>query len=231
MSEKQIAMPGSHDRIIDLMTSLPRGKVLDAPGGSGALANRLKNLGFDVVCADIDAGNFQSHDEIPFASADFNRDRLPFEDGEFDYVICSNGLHRLYYPKNIVEEFARIVKPGGTMVLTWPNYTSMARRVKYLLTGSIGGSIDRANYDQTISDPAAMIRYPLTTSRMEYLLGLSGVTISRIETIGIRFYDYLLLPLSMILSLSRVLLDRHIDNHYQVVSGGTTTLCLCRRKG
>jgi len=227
---KQMSMPGSHDHIMSIMKDQPPGKLLDSPAGAGALSKRLSDIGYDVSCCDIDPGNFHFHDKFELQLADFNNDRLPYPDNCFDYIVCANGLHRLYYPNNILSEFSRVIKDDGLLILSWPNYNSMARRLRFFLTGSIGSSIDFAEYDQTITSPAAKIRFPLSTGRMEYLLNSVNVSIESTRSIGYQVYDYLLLPVSLVVfAFGSLIGNRGKDNRINVISGGYTTIAICRK--
>lgn len=42
---------------------------------------------------------------------------LPFDDGAFSLVVCRNGLHRLPQPVPVLKEAARVLSPGGRMVV------------------------------------------------------------------------------------------------------------------
>jgi SAM-dependent methyltransferase len=46
--------------------------------------------------------------------------RLPFKDGAFDKVVCTNSFH--HYPDHFaaLKELRRILRPGGTLVLVDP---------------------------------------------------------------------------------------------------------------
>lgn len=46
---------------------------------------------------------------------------LPFEDASFDAVICSTSVEYLIKPFEVIEDVARILKPGGVFVLTFTN--------------------------------------------------------------------------------------------------------------
>jgi 2-polyprenyl-3-methyl-5-hydroxy-6-metoxy-1,4-benzoquinol methylase len=46
---------------------------------------------------------------------------LPFDDGRFDYVICTEVIEHTLQPRRAVAELARVLAPGGTLVLTTPN--------------------------------------------------------------------------------------------------------------
>jgi len=45
---------------------------------------------------------------------------VPVEDGSFDAVLCSEVLEHVADPVKVVQEFARILKPGGTLFLSAP---------------------------------------------------------------------------------------------------------------
>ena len=48
---------------------------------------------------------------------------LPFKDGQFDHVACLDVLEHLDYPP-VLKEIHRILKPGGTVRIYVPHFTS-----------------------------------------------------------------------------------------------------------
>lgn len=44
--------------------------------------------------------------------------RLPFRDGTFEVVLCTEMLEHVLEPPRVVEELYRVLKPGGTSLLT-----------------------------------------------------------------------------------------------------------------
>lgn len=48
--------------------------------------------------------------------------RLPFEDGYFDTVISCETIEHVPEPRLAVTELARVLRPGGRLILTTPNY-------------------------------------------------------------------------------------------------------------
>lgn len=53
--------------------------------------------------------------------------RLPFPDGSFDAVVCSETLEHIPDDRSAVDEIRRVLRPGGLLFLTVPNYLNAAR--------------------------------------------------------------------------------------------------------
>ena len=56
---------------------------------------------------------------------------LPFVDGAFDTVICSQVLDRISQPDQAVEQMVRVLKPGGSLILGIPDYGTLVWRLIY----------------------------------------------------------------------------------------------------
>lgn len=123
---------GIYDRVEELLRGT-KGRVLDVPAGEGALAVRLKKLGLDVTCCDLYPQIFKLEDtEILEGNLDA---RLPFDDAEFDTVVCVEGLEHIENPANAIREFARILRPGGMAIVSVPNIMNIEERLKWLFFG------------------------------------------------------------------------------------------------
>jgi ubiquinone/menaquinone biosynthesis C-methylase UbiE len=48
-------------------------------------------------------------------------ERLPFCDNEFDLLWCSEVIEHLLDPAFTIQEFKRVLKPGGKLLMTTPN--------------------------------------------------------------------------------------------------------------
>lgn len=88
------------------------GKILDAGCGDGALVNLLSSK------ENISAQGIDINHDI-----DFEKDKFPFKDNEFDVVIMYSVLEHLFDPGNILKEIRRITKPGGFLVIITSNFT------------------------------------------------------------------------------------------------------------
>jgi ubiquinone/menaquinone biosynthesis C-methylase UbiE len=47
-----------------------------------------------------------------FVRLDFNRDKFPFKDKEFDFCLCTHTLEDLPYPFLVIDEMSRVAKAG-----------------------------------------------------------------------------------------------------------------------
>lgn len=100
-------------------------RVLDAGSGITFFPYLLRTMGLQVTCCDLDerlAAAFNTANrmvglEVGFAAADLAR--LPFETGEFDTVFCISVLEHTGNWERIIREFHRVIRPGGTLLLTF----------------------------------------------------------------------------------------------------------------
>ena len=123
---------GIYDRVEELLRD-EKGRVLDVPAGEGALAVRLKERGLDVTCCDLYPRIFKLEDtEIREGDLDAT---LPFEDAEFDTIVCVEGLEHIENPANAIREFARILRPVGMAIVSVPNIMNIEERLKWLFFG------------------------------------------------------------------------------------------------
>lgn len=128
------AVPGVHAAVRDTLRRLPRGRLLDAPAGHGAMSAWAHDAGFAVTPVDLDPSVFEPRDRMACIPADLD-ERLPFADDTFDVVTCVEGIEHVTRQWDLVAELGRVIRPGGTLVITTPNVGSIQSRLKYLATG------------------------------------------------------------------------------------------------
>jgi 2-polyprenyl-3-methyl-5-hydroxy-6-metoxy-1,4-benzoquinol methylase len=115
-----------YEKIIGMLSEQERGRLLDVPTGTGVLADRLHKMGFDVSCCDIQPSFFAAKD-LTVQLGDMNI-HLPYEAEWFDYIICLDGLEHTENPLNAIREFSRIMKKGGRLFISIPNYLNIESR-------------------------------------------------------------------------------------------------------
>lgn len=87
-----------------------KGKVLDLGGGKNSEYTYCfqRNKDLELVNIDCDA-----KDEN--ARIDFEKDRLPFDDGELDQIVVLNLLEHIYNYKFLISEVKKALKNGGVV--------------------------------------------------------------------------------------------------------------------
>lgn len=100
----------------------PRGdeRTLDAGTGAGALALALaphvaEVTGVDVVPELLARARERAPANATFVEADATG--LPFPDGSFDLAGTMRTLHHVTRPERVVAELARVVRPGGAVLV------------------------------------------------------------------------------------------------------------------
>jgi dolichol-phosphate mannosyltransferase len=105
-----------HARIVQLLP--PRGRCLDVGCGTDRLI-----LGYpQVVGVDVNRRvlRYLGHEERRLVHGDAAR--LPFTSGSFDQAYCCEVAEHLPPESRVFAELARVLKPGGKLVVTTPDY-------------------------------------------------------------------------------------------------------------
>ncbi|MBB1155760.1 MULTISPECIES: class I SAM-dependent methyltransferase [Amycolatopsis] len=99
-----------------ILDAIPPGRALDAACGTGRLTRLLVERGHRVVAVD-GSPEMLSHAE---ADSTFVADlhELPVDDGSQDVVLCGLALPHVPDLMPVVAEFARVLAPGGHLVLS-----------------------------------------------------------------------------------------------------------------
>jgi SAM-dependent methyltransferase len=102
-------------RIARALAALPPGRCLDAGSGLAPFRDRLRARGFEVVTLDVEdrgrgvdvVADLQSMPEVP--------------SGAFDLVLSTQVLEHVARPWSAFAEIARVLAPGGALVLSVPH--------------------------------------------------------------------------------------------------------------
>ena len=147
--KKNAPRPGTapfvHEAVTKLLNGY-KGFILDAGAGKGILSRKLKDMGFKVYACDVDPEWFEAREDgIEFIQADLNQ-KLPYEDEYFDFVCCVETIEHLWNPWGLIQEFYRILKPQGKLIVTTPNILTIFSRIRFLLSGRFL-SFGKKNFD------------------------------------------------------------------------------------
>jgi ubiquinone/menaquinone biosynthesis C-methylase UbiE len=102
--------------------------VLEIGCGRGAMASYLAALDpSELVAADFStaaleaaAPKLSTYDYVSVVEADIQE--MPFDSGRFDVAVSCETIEHVPSPQRAVCELTRVLKPGGKLILTTPNY-------------------------------------------------------------------------------------------------------------
>jgi 2-polyprenyl-3-methyl-5-hydroxy-6-metoxy-1,4-benzoquinol methylase len=179
----------THEEAARIFARWPRdGRVLEVAAGSGAFARRLVGLGFTVEACDLYPEDFRVP-EVRCSYADLS-DRLPYPDASFEYLSCLEGIEHLEDQFTFVRECARVLKPGGRLLLSTPNVLGLASRWRYFWTGFFPLAVRPIveHRRSPVHDHIHLITY----HQLRYILRTTGLTVEGVTTDRIRKYGMLL---------------------------------------
>jgi ubiquinone/menaquinone biosynthesis C-methylase UbiE len=114
----------------DALAGVEPGRVLDAGAGTGRVTASLISSGWSVVALDASTEMLnqlrRAHPEVETVEARLGT-RLPFADATFDAVVAMRVLKYVDDMDYALGELARVVRPGGRVVVEFANRRSCAR--------------------------------------------------------------------------------------------------------
>ena len=181
MNPKELAIPGTHDRVIEALSNVidlnTHPTVLDVGAGEGALSKKLASLGAKVFGCDVDASMFDVEGiecrEVDAAGG------WPYADASFDLVVAVEVLEHIDGHEQFFREAARVLKPQGVIFFTTPNIASFKSRFRFLFTGTF------YSYPPLVPGVKNPVRQHIagfTVNRYEWMLSQHGLSLSHLRT-------------------------------------------------
>jgi SAM-dependent methyltransferase len=111
-----------------------RGRLLDVASGTGSLAERLLDLGFEVHCTTwneklrVNAPTYHLDLDYPFRVGDVGG-RL------FNVIVASEIIEHVENPSLLLRSCASALAPDGLLIVTTPNVADVASRLQWFFRG------------------------------------------------------------------------------------------------
>lgn len=113
------------NQIVQLAQICPTDRVLDVACGTGMVSFALASQAREVVGIDISPGMLAKARALRHRRGIHNvhfvlgqAEPLPFHDEQFDVVVCRLAIHHFPQPEREIREMARVLKPGGRLVIS-----------------------------------------------------------------------------------------------------------------
>jgi len=183
--------------------------AIDLGTGSGALAVRLRELGYDTIVCDADPDSYGA--DLPFLKIDFDNPGFAQQLGpdKFDLVTAIEVIEHVEAPVSFLRNIHDLLRPKGVAIVTTPNMDSLPSRLKFLLKGKLR-LMDKYG-DPTHISP---IFWDLLASRYLTLAGLSLVAHHVYPpdgfVVGRPLYRRLLSLVNPLMAGSKLLGDNHV---------------------
>jgi ubiquinone/menaquinone biosynthesis C-methylase UbiE len=119
---------------LEALKLTPADLLLDVGCGTGWASRTAAGAGTAVVGIDLSEGMIRQAttlskgiDRVRFALAD--AESLPFADGAFTALLCTNAFHHYPRPQRAVAEMTRVLAPGGRLVIGDASADLMTARI------------------------------------------------------------------------------------------------------
>lgn len=133
--------------------------ILDAGCGNGDLSIMIAPQCKKIYAIDMAKTAFQKNNTNPPKNLTFkkmNVEELKFKKSFFDKIVCIETIEHVLNPDKVLSEFNRVLKPNGTIVISYPyiNKTSMAKfeqKIGIRKYFSISEHLTEWDYNETIA--------------------------------------------------------------------------------
>ena len=128
-----VGNPYTRARRIEFVLASAKGRCLEIGAGTGEIARAL-SAGHDVTATDISPKMVEEIRRKGLSAIVCDAEQLPFPDSTFDTVVSGEVIYYLDAPERFISEAYRVLKPGGTLILTSASHmATLYDRVRMLL--------------------------------------------------------------------------------------------------
>lgn len=116
------------DYLVQFLSALPQGRLLDLGCGDGQLVEFMQNRGWQAEGLDFDPAAVENavrrglHVKVGTLSSECH------PENSFEAIIMSHFVEHIHEPIRLLAECHRILKPGGRLLILTPNVNSWGHR-------------------------------------------------------------------------------------------------------
>jgi 2-polyprenyl-3-methyl-5-hydroxy-6-metoxy-1,4-benzoquinol methylase len=126
--------PGTRARYREMLEALDpwrdgEGRLLDVGAGAGLFLDVARETGWKVEGTELSLAASRAAAERGIRVHVGDLARLPLDPGSFDAVVTLETVEHVPSPPAFLAAVFRLVRPGGGLLLTTPNYDSLSRRL------------------------------------------------------------------------------------------------------
>lgn len=111
----------NHDALFGHLAAEAGQLVLDIGGGTGRVAQRLRELGAQVIVVDPAPGMLRHAREKRLSAVRALAERLPFAADSIDRIYIVDAFHHFAHQGQAAIDLVRILRPGGRLVIEEPD--------------------------------------------------------------------------------------------------------------
>jgi SAM-dependent methyltransferase len=183
------------DGVLELVAGEARGtRALDVSCRNGEVMRELAARGFEVRGTRFERG-LPPIEGLPVdEGVDLIRG-LPYPDESFDLVVITEVLEHLENHRAAIAELARVLRPGGHLVLTTPNIMRLDSRIGFMLAGMHKAKRRHIPLDTPIAEAHRYHNYPIPFTLLYYFLRVNGLILERIGHGKVKPFSHVLYAL------------------------------------
>ena len=122
-------------KLLGLLGTERPGRLLDVGCAGGELGALLATRGWRVQGAEAEHALVETARArgVEARAVDLDKASLPWSDAAFDVVVAAEVIEHVIDTDHLLAEIARVLRPGGALVVTTPNLASLENRLRLLL--------------------------------------------------------------------------------------------------
>ncbi len=112
------------------LNAQPQGKLLDVGCGNGSFLATMQRLGWEVAGVEPDPKSANiGREQLGLAVTVGTLEEASFLPDSFHCITAHQTIEHMHDPISFLKESFRLLRPGGTLVVTTPNIPSLGHRV------------------------------------------------------------------------------------------------------